>query len=193
MVLHVEGWREGAAEKHDAMRDAALVGGLQQVAQRRQEGVWVPLASRHGAAVGHKARAKHEHGHARRSGPKPAWQGAHTRPRRGCQPASGARAPTPRRPPKLPRTSQHLCLLGTPRGACAAPLSSAKAHRPAQVRQLALNALDAVAAAETIAADQATLPTTLQMVATDEGVSFVAANGRSYFGTGGDWARQGWR
>lgn len=61
------------------------------------------------------------------------------------------------------------------------------------VRVLLERALHKVAAAKTIAADQATLPVTLQMVATAKDVEFEMPDGRHFVGTGGNWARQGWR
>lgn len=62
-----------------------------------------------------------------------------------------------------------------------------------QVRVLLERALMKVADARTIAADQATLPVTLRMVATDKDVEFTMPDGRQYVGTGGNWARERWR
>lgn len=61
------------------------------------------------------------------------------------------------------------------------------------VRALVERALREVTAPATIAADQATLPVTLGMIAHDEDEDFSVADGRHFVGTGGGWARERFR
>lgn len=62
-----------------------------------------------------------------------------------------------------------------------------------QLQSILERALATVTKPATIAADQATLPVTLRMIATAAGQEFTMPDGRQYSGTGGNWAREHWR
>lgn len=62
-----------------------------------------------------------------------------------------------------------------------------------EVRRLIEEALHEVAKPATIAADQKTLPVTLQIIKHDEGQRFRLADGREFEGSGGNWPPKGFR
>lgn len=61
------------------------------------------------------------------------------------------------------------------------------------VKRLIEEALREVAKPTTIAADQQSLPITLQIIASDEGQRFTVADGREFEGSGGNWPPRGFR